>query len=374
MAGQTISWKYTSFSAATMEAVTARVEWWCQSANSTSATVKLTLTCVPYMSPGGGTMVGTASASLIFKDVTSNSQVTLSASVDNETMTATQTETFTCTTKTDNFLLSSISVGGDNPSNVTKSGQIYWTSGSGGGGGGSSTGSITLYLGASQYVFPNTSNPPWPTSDNTQNGTTWGYLSGSNGTVTNANGIYDMKQYNNQTGTNTFLITGNTVKYNNVTWTATPRNTTTHRFVGWNQAQGQNIQLSSLAVSNKVYVQAYFEEIPTYTVSYNANGGSGAPSAQTKREGVDLTLSSTKPTRKGYVFVGWAKSSTAKLAQIQPGATYTSDSSITLYAVWWKCAYIYNGSTWKAAVPYIYKNSTDGWVRAMPYVYDSGWK
>lgn len=30
-----------------------------------------------------------------------------------------------------------------------------------------------------------------------------------------------------------------------------------------------------------------------YTISYNANGGSSAPSAQTKDGGIDLTLSST---------------------------------------------------------------------------------
>ena len=35
----------------------------------------------------------------------------------------------------------------------------------------------------------------------------------------------------------------------------------------------------------------------SYTVSYNANGGSGAPSSQTKIYGETLTLSSTKPTK-----------------------------------------------------------------------------
>lgn len=35
----------------------------------------------------------------------------------------------------------------------------------------------------------------------------------------------------------------------------------------------------------------------TYKISYNANGGSGAPSAQTKYEDVDLTLSSAKPSK-----------------------------------------------------------------------------
>lgn len=34
-----------------------------------------------------------------------------------------------------------------------------------------------------------------------------------------------------------------------------------------------------------------------YTIKYNANGGSGAPSSQTKTHGTNLTISSTIPTR-----------------------------------------------------------------------------
>ena len=72
----------------------------------------------------------------------------------------------------------------------------------------------------------------------------------------------------------------------------------------------------------------------TYTVSYNANGGSGAPSSQTKTYGKTLTLSSTVPTRTNYNFVGWATSSTAATASYQAGGSYTKNSAATLYAVW----------------------------------------
>lgn len=72
----------------------------------------------------------------------------------------------------------------------------------------------------------------------------------------------------------------------------------------------------------------------TYTVSYNANGGSGAPGNQTKTYGVTLTLSSTKPTRTNYNFKGWGTSSSSTTASYQPGGSYTSNSSITLYAIW----------------------------------------
>ena len=74
-------------------------------------------------------------------------------------------------------------------------------------------------------------------------------------------------------------------------------------------------------------------QIDTYTVSYNANGGTGAPSAQTKTYGTDLTLSSTVPTRTNYIFQGWATSSTGSVAY-QPGGTYTANAGVTLYAIW----------------------------------------
>lgn len=72
----------------------------------------------------------------------------------------------------------------------------------------------------------------------------------------------------------------------------------------------------------------------TYTVSYNANGGSGAPGSQTKTQDVTLTLSSTRPIRSGYTFLGWSTSSSATSASYQPGGSYTANSSVTLYAVW----------------------------------------
>ena len=84
-----------------------------------------------------------------------------------------------------------------------------------------------------------------------------------------------------------------------------------------------------------VTLVAVWEEAPTtYTISYNGNGGSGAPSAQTKTKDVSLTLSTTRPTRAGYNFLGWATSSSAVSAQYQPGSTYTANANITLYAVW----------------------------------------
>lgn len=72
----------------------------------------------------------------------------------------------------------------------------------------------------------------------------------------------------------------------------------------------------------------------SYTVTYNANGGSGAPSTQTKTHGINLTLSSTKPTRTNYNFLGWGTSSGSTTVSYSPGSTYSNNASITLYAIW----------------------------------------
>ena len=70
-----------------------------------------------------------------------------------------------------------------------------------------------------------------------------------------------------------------------------------------------------------------------HTVAFNANGGTGAPGSQTKWYGSILTLSSTKPTRTNYEFLGWSTSPTGAVSY-QPGGQYGADADVTLYAVW----------------------------------------
>ena len=71
------------------------------------------------------------------------------------------------------------------------------------------------------------------------------------------------------------------------------------------------------------------------TLTYDANGGSGAPAAKEDcQSGVNFTLSSTEPTRSNYVFLGWNTSNTATSAQKAAGDSYSITSNTTLYAVW----------------------------------------
>lgn len=72
----------------------------------------------------------------------------------------------------------------------------------------------------------------------------------------------------------------------------------------------------------------------TYTVTYDSNGGSGAPSAQSFTYGTTLKLSSTKPTRTGYTFVHWSTKENDTGVSYNPGGNYTSAANVTLYAIW----------------------------------------
>lgn len=116
---------------------------------------------------------------------------------------------------------------------------------------------------------------------------------------------------------------------------------TGHTFTGWNEAaNGSGTSWTNYI--NKPWTWTYTKSITlfaqwkinTYTVSYNANGGSGAPGSQTKTFGQALTLSGTKPTRPNYTFKGWSPNKSAVSAEYTAGGSYYTDSSVTLYAVW----------------------------------------
>lgn len=127
----------------------------------------------------------------------------------------------------------------------------------------------------------------------------------------------------------------------NLTLSTVKPTRTGYTFQGWATSSSGSVAYASGATytaNSAVTLYAVWKAV-TYTVKYNANGGSGAPSNQTKTYGVTLTLSSTKPTRTNYNFKGWATSSTATTAEYQSGGSYTKNSAITLYAVW-EVAYV----------------------------------
>ena len=88
------------------------------------------------------------------------------------------------------------------------------------------------------------------------------------------------------------------------------------------------------------YTVRYDKNVPANSSSQTV---SNMPADQTKTEEVNLTLSSNKPSRNGYIFNGWQAQINGKAVDYQPGATLSYDpdvkgSVITLKAKWtaWK--------------------------------------
>lgn len=119
----------------------------------------------------------------------------------------------------------------------------------------------------------------------------------------------------------------------------------------WAKSWGETVNgYGAYSASDEVRCNVWIPAKSSYTVSYNANGGSGAPSAQTKWHDETLTLSSTKPTRSGYTFAGWGTSATDTGVKYSAGGQYTGNSNVTLYAIWTNVAkmtlaYNANGGT-----------------------------
>ncbi len=93
-----------------------------------------------------------------------------------------------------------------------------------------------------------------------------------------------------------------------------------------------------LIISEDKTLYAVWEQNPTYKLIFNANGGTGAPSAQSgisdENGAVSLTIPLTRPTRTGYSFLGWSTSRVGSAA-FKPGDKVTiKNGDVTLYAVW----------------------------------------
>ena len=136
----------------------------------------------------------------------------------------------------------------------------------------------------------------------------------------------------------------NQLKYygKTLTLSSTIPTRTGYIFKGWSASQTATSASwsagGSYTKNDPIILYAVWEAV-TYAVSYDANGGFGAPGSQTKTHGQDLTLSTVVPTRTNYTFKGWGTSASATSVTYSAGGTYSTDEAITLYAVW-ELAYV----------------------------------
>lgn len=115
-----------------------------------------------------------------------------------------------------------------------------------------------------------------------------------------------------------------------------------YTFKGWTKEQGSSTIGYSpgdpIGDDADVTLYAVWSQnvTKTWSIIYNANGGYNTPEKQTANVGQSITVTSSKPTRNGYTFLGWSTWSEATEPEIAftPGYSYKSDYNFTLYAVW----------------------------------------
>lgn len=81
--------------------------------------------------------------------------------------------------------------------------------------------------------------------------------------------------------------------------------------------------------------QTITNTLETYTLSYDANGGTGAPTNSTHKYNEKTSVAAEKPTREGYEFLGWDSGKDGN-ADYQPNAPIQIKENVELVAVWEK--------------------------------------
>lgn len=104
-------------------------------------------------------------------------------------------------------------------------------------------------------------------------------------------------------------------------------------------AMGNLTKMTDSGSGNKTYTAN------TCRVTFSANGGSGGPGYMTVTKNVAFILPSTRPTRSGYSFSGWAQGSASGRNVYQPGARATVSVATTFYAQWTATASKASGSS-----------------------------
>ena len=106
-----------------------------------------------------------------------------------------------------------------------------------------------------------------------------------------------------------------------------------YTFGGWYSDAGLSTAytFTTMPAAN-ITLYAKWTTLPTHTVTFNANGGTGTMAPQVANVPTALTLNSF--TRTGYTFAGWNTLANGTGTNYTDGAVYSFSADITLYAKW----------------------------------------
>ena len=108
-------------------------------------------------------------------------------------------------------------------------------------------------------------------------------------------------------------------------------------FSGWNTAADGNgtdyADKSTIKLTADITLYAQWNKV-SYTVKFDANGGSGEMKSQPAEAGSEIKLAANAFTREGYTFSGWNTKSDGSGTAHTDGAKITLTADITLFAQW----------------------------------------
>ena len=142
----------------------------------------------------------------------------------------------------------------------------------------------------------------------------------------------------NTTATQTFTYGVSGQAFSDKGWTNTG-----HTMAGWARSKTATTKdYNVLSGVNDTWIDKYAPSIDlyavwnknTYTISYDANGGTEAPAAQTKYYGTDIELSETIPKKDCSQFLGWNTKKDGTGTTYKSKGIYKANKDITLYAKW----------------------------------------
>ena len=113
-----------------------------------------------------------------------------------------------------------------------------------------------------------------------------------------------------------------------------------YAFAGWTiNANGSGTSYANSAsydfTSGSVSLYAQWSQIPTFSASFLANGGTGAVATLSGLQGSTITLPTVgNLVYPNFTFGGWNTSSNGSGTTYSPGSSVTLNSSVTLYALW----------------------------------------
>jgi len=134
-----------------------------------------------------------------------------------------------------------------------------------------------------------------------------------------------------------------------------------YKFKGWSTSNDGTVEYNSGDIytnDTSITLYAVWETTQTtITLSYDANGGNGAPSSETVEQGISISISSTIPVREGFTFLGWSTNSAGSMYSTSNNGydnvtnwrtsdggigsysptywnSYSGKEDLTLYAVW----------------------------------------